>query len=488
MKQKFIIFLFACLPILTYAESFFNEDSNFFSSDSDIVNSDSSFVNSNSKFTSDESSVINKNSSVINPASNFVDSYLPSIGVYDIVVSKTQRDVYDSVVDSLIQETIKSSYANGYDKWLEITSSASPEVRQSFVRYFSDWQWQGQKENFFNYAKSRAEREQQIDRMYKVAMTKFGVGSALVATTWIVSLVTPGGQILSVSMLFIAKQTTMQAISGAVIGGLTQAGIAYLQGKRGDELLYATINGSADGFLIGAITGLATGVFQSVKIFSGATVVEDKIFTKTGLVLDKKGKVIGKAIRFSGIADDGIYYVGKNSASVFNKYGKEVAKVAKYKDNFVLYNKNGRILGYLKDGKLVSYCDPSSVAIIKGQSRAKWTEETRRIVKEKAIMNGQYNSKTGNFLDAKSFNEIIGTPDMGHIRGHEYTNDLQRAFMNGTPEDVFRKLQNDPKIYQLESVKGNRSHAREAIGITIDSFRGVTKDVGGELWKALSTL
>jgi len=190
--------------------------------------------------------------------------------------------------------------------------------------------------------------------MYKVAMTKFGVGTALVATTWIVSYVTPAGQILSLSLLIIAKQTTMQAISGAVIGGLTQASLAYIEGKRGEELLYATINGSADGFLIGAITGLATGVFQSVKIFSGATVVEDKIFTKTGLVLDKKGKVIGKAIRFSGIADDGIYYVGKNCSSVFNKYGKEVAKVVESNGKTILKKQNGDILGYLIDGKIFS--------------------------------------------------------------------------------------------------------------------------------------
>lgn len=170
---------------------------------------------------------------------------------------------------------------------------------------------------------------------------------------------------------------------------------------------------------------------------------------------------------------------------VFDKYGREIAKVAKYKDNFVLYNKNGRVLGYLKDVKLVSYCDPSSVAIIKGQSRAKWTEETRKIVKERAILEGKYNSKTGNFLDAESFTEIIAIPDMGHIRGHEYINDLQRAFMDGKSEDVFRKLQSDPKIYQLESVKGNRSHVREAGAITIDSFKDVKKYVGEELWKVL---
>ena len=74
---------------------------------------------------------------------------------------------------------------------------------------------------------------------------------------------------------------------------------------------------------------------------------------------------------------------------------------------------------------------------------------------------------------------------MGHINGHEYTNDLQRAFIDGQPESVFREKMKDPSIYQLESVSGNRGHSREAVNLTIDSFRNVNKNAGGELWKAL---
>ncbi len=487
MKSKFIFLFFACLFTFSYAESFINEDSSFISSDSDFVNSDSSFTNRESSFVSDESSFINKDSSVLNPASSFIDSSGRAIGVYDIVVSKTHQDVYDSVVDSVVQEIVSSSYANGYGKWLEIVSSADASVRKSFVQYFSDWQWQGQNESFFTYAKNRAEREQQIERMYDVALVKFGAGTAIVATTWIVSYVLPSGTIIYASMLLIAKITTMQAISGAVIGGITQAGVSYLQGKRGEELLYATLNGAADGYLVGAITGLATGTFTAIKTFSGAVVIGNNIYTKAGLVLDMKGNLVGKTIRFAGANGvDDIYYIGKNTATVFDRYGKEVARVAKYKDNFVLYNQKGKILGYLKDGKLVSYCDPHN-PLIKGQYRAKYKEEIREIVKKKAIMEGKYNSKTGNFIDAIDFTEITSTPEMGHIKGHEYINDLQRAFMNGDPEDVFRELQNNPEIYQLESISANRSHSREGVKLTIDSFKGVNKYISEELWKVLLT-
>lgn len=201
------------------------------------------------------------------------------------------------------------------------------------------------------------------------------------------------------------------------------------------------------------------------------------------MIFNESGNVIGKAIRYVNVDD--LFYVGKNSTSVFDKTGKEIAKIAKYKENFVLYNKNGRILGYIKNGKLVSYCDASSAAIVKGQNRAQPGFEVRKQVEELAKANGQYNPKTGKFLDAVDGSEIIGTPDLGHIPGHEYVNELQRAYMNGLSESAFRENMRNPAIYQLESVNGNRNHAREGVKLTIDSFRNVDKNVGEKVWNAL---
>ena len=102
---------------------------------------------------------------------------------------------------------------------------------------------------------------------------------------------------------------------------------------------------------------------------------------------------------------------------------------------------------------MVSYCDPSPAAIIKGQHRVQPLSKTKEIVKARAKMSGQYNPKTGNVLDATDGSEIIGfTPDMGHIEGHEYTREFQRAFMNGESEMSFRnRMMNVPDIYQLEA-------------------------------------
>ena len=105
------ILFFAYLFTFSYSESFIKEDSNFVSNGSDVVNSDSVFLNSD----------------------------VPSICVYDIVVSKIHKSTYNNVLDFVIKEIISSPYANDYIKWLKIVNNADFSVRKSFVKYFSNW-------------------------------------------------------------------------------------------------------------------------------------------------------------------------------------------------------------------------------------------------------------------------------------------------------------------------------------------------------------
>ena len=487
--KRFFAVIFSLILFIThiFSQSIFDSAKSIFNNDISVVDSNKNVINSDKSIFDANSNAINENISIFNKNLYVINEYGKGYGTFELSAEKSVFDIGQISSASSKKNSYEYSHSGTYGKWVKTVTDIDPKTRANFVKYLSDWQW-SQKQDFLTYSSSRVEREKEIELCYNAAIAKFGIGTAIIGTVWIVSWVVPGGQVFSVSLLVIAKATTIGALSGGAIGGITSAGIAYAQGKRGDELLYATINGAADGYLIGAITGFAEGTFTAIKTFSGAIAVDGNIYTKAGLVFDKSGKTIGKTIRFSGVdkADD-IYYIGKNSTSVFDKSGKEVAKVAKYKDNFVLYNDKGRIVGYLKDGELVSYCDPSSAAIIKGQHRAQPGYNTTEEVKNLAKLNGQYNPKTGNFLDAIDGSEIIGTPEMGHVNGHEYTNELQRAFMNGQPESVFRDKMKNPSIYQLESVSGNRGHSREAVNLTIDSFRNVNKNVGGELWKALLT-
>lgn len=479
MKKLLIVFCL-CLSFVAYSKSVISDSKSVIKKDSAILNSEKTVVNT-------DKTIIKEN-----------DTYKPFLKGNTIIeggetFKKTaEKSSYRS--EQIITVESSKSYTENalvgmYGKYLEIVAEENPQARDKFVQYLSDWQWTGQDKDFLTYSKNRAQQEEQLNHLYDEALKKFGAGSAIIATTWILSWVVPGGQVVSTALFVVAKTTTITALTGAASGGVISAGISFAQGKRGDELFHATINGVADGYFMGAVTGLVTGSFSAIKTFSHAVNVGNNIYTKGGNVLDKYGKTIGKTIRFEGVDKvDDIYYIGKNSTSVFDKNGKEVAKIFQNtkNGNYFLCNEKGRIVGYLKDGKLVSYNDPSSAALVKGQGRAKPSSKTIAQVKDLSKANGQYNPKTGNFIDAIDGSEILGTPEMGHVYGHEYTNELQRAFFNGDSAEVFKARMNDPSIYQLESVAGNRSHVREAVNLTVDSFKNVNKNVDvKELWKAV---
>lgn len=220
------------------------------------------------------------------------------IGIYESVAEPIYESIYESTTESIYEDVYDDIFVNGYGKYLKLMAERGVDAEANFVRYFSDWQWSGQEEDFFSYSASRADQEKQLARCYDTAVKKFGVGTAIVATTWIVAFAVPGGTIYQVAIIAIAKATTVGALSGGAVGAVTSAGIAYLQGKRGDELVYETINGAADGYLIGAITGLAEGTFSTVKMVKDAPkFMSASGDTKTilnGKVYDGKGKEVGK--------------------------------------------------------------------------------------------------------------------------------------------------------------------------------------------------
>jgi len=469
-----------------FSQSLFDSTKSLYSSRAHIFDAEKSVVDEGLSVYEPDKRAFDTEKSVYDKRLSVFGEGEREYGGFEVVAEKGFQDIAQSVTESSEYSIVESPVSGIFGEWRKTVLAADPKTKADFISYLADWQW-SQKEDFLAYSSSRAEQEKKVERCYNAAIAKFGAGTAVVGTVWVVSWVVPGGQVLSVSLLVIAKTATIAALSGGAVGGLLSAGISYAQGQRGKELLYETASGAADGYLIGSLTGAVLGSYSAVKTFSNAVAVEGNIYTKSGLVFNGKGVEIGKTVRFAGVgSSDDIYYIGKNSTSVFDKAGREVAKVAKYRDNFVLYNDKGRVLGFIKDAELQTYCDPYSPALIKGQSRAQPGYYTTEEVKSLARANGQYNPVTGNYIDAVDGLEIVGTPEMGHVAGREYTNELQRAFMNGLTESAFREKMRDPSIYQLESITGNRSHTREGVRLTIDSFRGVNKQVGDELWNALS--
>nr|MBP3281286.1 hypothetical protein [Treponema sp.] len=207
------------------------------------------------------------------------------------------KDSYSSSYKSAYKNAYHNLYDPNYGKYLKFVIENDAIAEENFVKYFSDWQWSGQEQDFFSYAESRAERERKLADCYDAAIKKFGIGTALVATSWMVAFVVPGGQIFTLSMMVIAKEVTIGALSGGAIGAVTSAGIAYMQGKRGDELLCETINGAADGYLVGAVTGLVSGGAKAIKEARKAKMMKSFSGTETIFcenVYDETGKLIGK--------------------------------------------------------------------------------------------------------------------------------------------------------------------------------------------------
>lgn len=231
----------------------------------------------------------------------------------------TFEDIWSNTEESILLED------GVYDKFLEKVSKVDPSARHKFAAYYSNWYYSGQKDDFGTYAKIRAEKEKRIDYCYDKIIAKFGIGTGILASTWTIALVLPGGSIYQATVLIVAKYGVIGGASGALITGVISLGQAMLEGKIGDDLIYDTLNGAADGYLIGVITGEISGIAKvsslmkeakTLKNFSGTnTIFNNKVYNNKGKYLGAyKGEVSeinGRGIinkNFVGTTKNGVKY------------------------------------------------------------------------------------------------------------------------------------------------------------------------------------
>ena len=84
----------------------------------------------------------------------------------------------------------------------------------------------------------------------------------------------------------------------------------------------------------------------------------------------------------------------------------------------------------------------------------------RKSVRE-AVEKGAAKDAAGNFLDANTKEVITGKYDLGHKRGHEFWREKQKAEAKGRTQKQFNDYMNNPKFYQIELPRNNRSHRFE---------------------------
>ena len=264
IKHSVICFLIICLLAKGLnAQNLFDNDLDLYNDEASLFSEDKELFDPDLSLFDEQKNIYDEDKSLFDNSKNTISNTENGYSIYDSIYSDGTEATITSIYEKTTISYCEDIYIGRYGEYLEATSN-NPIVRQRFVNYFSDWQQLGFKEDFFQYSKNRAETEKQIEYCYNAAIKKFGIGTAIVATTWIVAYVVPGGTIYQAAILVIAKATTVNALSGAMVGGITSAGISLLKGKTAEEILYSGITGAADGYLIGSITGLFEG---STKVY-----------------------------------------------------------------------------------------------------------------------------------------------------------------------------------------------------------------------------
>ena len=78
-----------------------------------------------------------------------------------------------------------------------------------------------------------------------------------------------------------------------------------------------------------------------------------------------------------------------------------------------------------------------------------------------AVENAANKSMDNLFLDANTGLAINGKYDLGHVYGHEFWRERDRAMALGWSQKQFNDYMNNPIFYQIEDPKINRSHLFE---------------------------
>ena len=73
----------------------------------------------------------------------------------------------------------------------------------------------------------------------------------------------------------------------------------------------------------------------------------------------------------------------------------------------------------------------------------------------------QKKNKNGQYIDPNTKKPIQGTPDLGHVPGHEFWREKEKAEKAGMSQADFNDKMNNPKYYQWEDPSSNRSHKNE---------------------------
>jgi len=339
-----ILFVVGLLPVYSGEHSLIDDSLSVTDEKLSVISDEYDVVDNGLNIVDDQASIIDKDKSLFDKNLNIVDENKTGVGVFEKVVKRTTDIVVKDAVQMVTIDVTEDPFVGYYGKFLRVVTAKDPQAKKKFVQYFSDWQHTDQHKDFFDYAGTRAEREKRVEFCYNAAIKKFGIGSAVIATTWIVAFVVPGGQVYQVAFL-IASTSTKMAIEGGAIAGVVAAGVELVQGKTKEEIIFNAVNGAADGYVIGAITGLVKGssdAYKAYKKIIGVKTIAKVPGTKAildGNVYSEQGvrlttRTIRNSTQITPISKLGYDKNVMNSMKYLEKQPSDVVKILKiYLDN-----------------------------------------------------------------------------------------------------------------------------------------------------------
>lgn len=218
---------------------------------------------------------------------------------------------------------------------------------------------------------------------------KFSIGAAVIIGTGVISFTSAAMGQTQLAFVFAtsSKEALREALIGAAIGGALNTAVETIKsgGVIEESALKYAIEGAADGFMWGAISGAALGLYKGFKILSKNPILDSSgkligIPDEFGNLVDDYGKIKGTILDNDFIADnnniigklddsgnftrnyksyipdDGFIYTVKSKNPRFELKGKSVYRIS-----------NGEYIGeiddagrIIKDGNLVSRIDKNN--------------------------------------------------------------------------------------------------------------------------------
>ena len=291
-------------------------------------------------------------------------------GIYTKDIYSEENSIYDESINDLIligsyavsrENSLKSSAVSSFDSSIVDSYISSiensyvgegqnfilQEKQAAFIKDFTKWQNEYVDPDFWHYVE---EQEEYISLLYKSAVAKYGIGAAIIAVPYIVSIVAPDGGTIAVAATVIYKTALKASVLAMSEEIVRQTVVGIMENKETDVLIAESVNSGADGFLVGAVTGTLKGL-HNVK---GLEKIGNYYVSKSNKVMDETGKLLGKCFRSK--TGKPLYYLASNGKKYYTLFDEQIDLIVKSADTEdAVYYVANELLKSLEDGKTVGY-------------------------------------------------------------------------------------------------------------------------------------